>query len=292
MSDTQTIDSAAETQVADYSDVEGGSPYDEVRADGGSEGSDTEQDSSDTGGTIEPDDSGSADSSEIEALRAEIAKRDHILAELDDRMERDPVLRKMLSQGGSGANSDDDVLANLDKVLEAEFNPDAAAALRKVLGPLMKEHSEMKADLGGQRSRVAKIARDNDMAEFVSTISKNGIDPAVQKSKPFQKHLRELRSRPEFQRLESRSPTFAAEHAAAQWTAMQARRGGWRDEQSRIATAKSGKSGNAPSRGSAGAEKVIQIKRQRGGAHVERAATLRFQAERDGKPVPKIEYID
>ena len=293
MSDSATIDPAAEAHVADEIVEEGGSPDESTRADGEGEGSaDTNQSSGADGASTTPDEVVTSAQEELAELRAELAHRNGILDELNDRMERDPALRKMLSESGGGTSQDKDAVSHFEKVLNDEFTPEAAAALRKVLSPIIQEHAQLKKEVGGTRSRVAGMARTVGASKFRGALEENGVAASVQSSKQFQRHLKVMRARPEFQRLEARSPQFAAEMAAGQWTASRARANGWKGEQSRVATAKTGRSGNAPARGSASSEKVIQIKKVRGGGHVDRAAEIRFKAQEAGKPVPQIRYID
>lgn len=229
---------------------------------------------------------------QIEELRQEIAEKDEILNEIRYRMDRDPAFRKML-EGGSGASEpENDPVKQFQKAIREGLTPDAAEVLETALSPVLQRIKELEAELGSVKPTMQRLSQKVGSSEFVEALGESGITQNVMRSQEFQRHLKRLRGQSQFQRLESRSPGFAADYAASKWQATKARVNGYRDDRARIESAKNGRGGEPTPRSSALAEKVVRIKRDPSGGHIDRAAAVRIRAQQDGKTSPRIEYYD
>lgn len=296
----QTSD--AEDQVTQSAHEEGGSPEVDERVDDIDAGLLEDVDLEESESTEDeappeesPDDSGEEPAKyaeQIEDLRSELAERDEIIGAIRDRMDRDPAFRKML-EGGSGTEPEaEDPVAHFQKAIRDGLTPEAATVIEDALSPVLEEITRLKGELKNVKPTMQRLARNVGSAQFQEALADSGVAPAVQRSRDFQKHLKRLRGKSDFQRLESRSPAFAADYAASKWQATKARVMGYKDERARVESAKGGRGGDVRARSSALAEKVVRIKRDSGTGHVDRAAAVRLKAEMEGKPMPKIEYYD
>lgn len=303
MSSVATNDTDTSTHVTDP--VEGGSPGDwDTRVDDEGEGEPkveqaeggAETDEQKVGEGEEPkpevsDDKVSELTEQLEELKSELAKRDEVLAAIDAEMQVNPALRKMLS-GGRGADADEheDPLVNALSTIDQTFLPDSASGLKTLMKPVFDELLRLRKEVATVKPSVQQLARTHGQSRFTMTLAENGVGADVQVSKPFQKLLKEMRHDREFQSLEARNPEFAARYAADRWTAKRARTNGWKDEQSRIATAKGGKNGSAPGRGASTAVRVVEVEIDPDIDYIAKADGIRREAERAKENV-RIKYV-
>lgn len=302
MSSVTVSDTDTSTHVTDP--VEGGSPGDwDTRVDDEGEGEpeveptegNAEADEQQEGEGEEPkpevsDDKVSELTEQLEELKAELAERDGILAEIQAEMRVNPALRKMLSGGRDTDDEPADPLVTALSTIDEKFLPDSADGLKTLMKPVFDELLRLRKEVATVKPSVQQLARTHGQSRFTMTLAENGVGADVLTSKPFQKLLKEMRHDREFQSLEARNPEFAARYAADRWTAKRARTNGWKDEQSRIATAKGGKNGSAPGRGASTAVRVVEVEIDPDTDYIGKAHRIRSEAERAKENV-RIKYV-
>ena len=225
-------------------------------------------------------------------MQRENAQLREIVDDVYQRMQRDPELaRRLGANGGSGAQEAVSLYDQVETSLREGLKPEAADAVLKALGPLVKDYERMKHEYeGAVRPRLDNLSRVVGSTEYVRALTDNGISQEVQKSQQFQKFSRGLE-----QSLRGiRDQGLRAEFVANKWVAGQVRRNGYKDTRATIDTAKNGRGGSAPGRGASLAEKIVHIKRTPSdpSSHVAQAHSVRVQYAKAGKPIPRIEYDD
>lgn len=230
---------------------------------------------------------------ELAQVKREADELRSLVTELDDRIRRDPELvRKVYGQEAQGGQ--DDIASLFEQTLrdpETGLTPAAADVVIRSMNPVLKRLAQLEKKLGVIEPTVQRVAQTTGSAEFVQTISEAGVPAAVQKSQPFQKFLRTMRQDRTFAALERQNPRFAADHAASRWIASQNRTGIARDERARIETAKSGRVASG-TRSPSIAQRIVEVRRGSGDAHIMEADAIREQYLKAGKPLPQIKYVD
>lgn len=288
MSSVAVTDTDTTSHVTDP--VEGGSPGDwdtrvddeeeKVEAEGEEPEASAETDETQKGAPEEgkpevSDDKVSELTEQLEELKAELAEREQILSAIRDEMQVNPALRKALGGRGAEADEPEDPIVKALSTIDEKFLPDSAEGLKAAIKPVVDELLRLRKEVAAVKPSVQQLARTHGQSRFTSTLAESGVGADVQASKPFQKLLKEMRHDREFQSLEARNPEFAAQFAANKWIARSTRVNGWKDEQSRIATAKGGKNGSAPGRGASTAVQVFEVEMDPDGDPIAEAHRLR-----------------
>lgn len=230
---------------------------------------------------------------ELTQARKEADELRSLVTELDDRIRRDPeMVRKLYGQDSQGGQEDlASLFENTLRDPETGLTPAAADVVIRSMSPVLKRLAHLEKKFGVMEPTVQRVAQTTSSSEFTRTISEAGVPSAVQKSQPFQKFLRTMRQDRTFATLEKQNPKFAADHAASRWIAGQNRAGTTRDERARIETAKYGRTATG-TRSPSIAQRIVEVRRGSGDAHIMEADAIREQYAKAGKPLPTIKYVD
>ena len=223
----------------------------------------------------------------VAQMREENAYLRQIVDEVRGRMQQDPELAKRLS-GPTQPNWREETA----RTLRASLKPEAAEAVVTALDPVFQRLERLENRYGETERTVQSVAQSIGSTQFVDSLSENGVSRESMKNPVFQKHLKEMRKDTDFKRLELSSPRYSAKVAAQAWTAARVRGRMNADDASRVATARTGRNTSPASRGAATAEKVIEIPREAFGGHISKADALRYAAQKAGRPLPRIEYVN
>jgi hypothetical protein len=236
--------------ASDSSDTQGGSPAGESREGGQGPGQ---------GDRVDPG-TGNSREDEIAELQAQIAQRDELLAEIAERMERDPSLRKSLSRQPSDAVStgdDESLVSFVEKALsegegDERLNPRAVSILTKALRPVLQKIEAVERMQGESLRALSGTTRTIADVQFGRSLADRGVSPEIQRSRPFQKHLRALEADRRWAGLRKRDPGFAAEIAADRWAVSAVTRSARQDDRARLDAARQAGGGSVRSQGTAG----------------------------------------
>jgi hypothetical protein len=275
--------------VADPPQGQGGSPPDgKVRAD---------DDGRTDEGDEEPRPARDAVSQRERQLQAELDAQLELTRALRSEMDRDPEFEKRVLRavGQGGPDEGLDVAEHFERTLRdpnSGLTSDAAEVMLRAMKPFFQRYGAMERATRAHGTQVESLTRAVGSTRFVERLDQEGVPADVQRSADFQRHLAGLRGEREFQAVESRSPEFAASHAAARWLAQRSRRAGWKDDRQRVESARRARGADAPARGASQAARVVRIERLPHGAHVEHAGRVRLEAVSKGQPAPTIEFVD
>ena len=223
----------------------------------------------------------------VAQMREENAYLRQIVDEVRGRMQQDPELAKRLS-GPTQPNWREETA----RTLRASLKPEAAEAVVTALDPVFQRLERLENRYGETERVTQSLAQTIGSTEFVEGLSVNGVTSQVMRTPQFQKHLKEMRKDPEFRRVELSSRKYAGRIAAREWAASRAQGRMNVDDASRVATARTGRGTNPAARGAALTEKVIQVVREPFGGHIDKADALRYAAQKAGRPLPRIEYVN
>jgi len=293
VSSTATPDSDIGMDPPVAGDIDMGGSPDDVRADDEvrSEeqvGDDPGEESGDLGDPEGPD----PNAQRIADLESRLAEANNLLGQVGDEMERDPEFAARVRQIGRGADTSEDLVGAVRQVINESLEPESARAMSAVMEPILQRLARLEQMQAGMAPSVQRLQKEVGSRQFVEALDVNGVPASVFRSDGFQSHLRALRGQPEFQRLEARSPQFAAEHAAAKWNLSRATKTGNADERSRITAAKNGRSARRAPGSPSLADEIIKIKRQPGGGHLNVAARRRAEFVQKKGKLPTIVYED
>lgn len=262
---------------------------------------------------------GDTGSSRIAELERELAETSNLLEDTRNWIKGDPVVLERLQtqSGGSGSQSGGgSLVAEFEGAIRDAIKPQAAEGLIKALAPALKRIESLERQLGGVTPTVNRLAQTVGTVDYREGLAEGGVPPEVQGTKNFQSFAAAMKNDRRYAGVAKSDQRTWGIVLGNAWIASRGKTGNWSADQSRLAAARGGRgaqsngsqngsgnngssnghSGNGANRSNSTggnlAKQVYKIVREPGGTHVDKAHQLRVRLQKEGKPLPDIEYVN